>query len=164
MTSCCSRRATRSSRTGRSSSGTDLRLDESILTGEAKRGRPRGRRRGPVGLVRRRGNGIVRGRRGRRRQLRGAHRGNGARVPPSTLAARTGDRPAALRAARRDGAARGDADRRALEAGRRCRPRGRDRGRRDGDPDSRGPRCCSSRSRTRRRRCGWHAPALSRSS
>ena len=91
--------------------GVGLHLDESILTGEANAGRAIRGGRGSVGLVRRRGHGVVRGRCRRRRELRRADRRDGPRVPPSALAARARDRPPPLRAARGDGAARGDADR-----------------------------------------------------
>ena len=103
------------------------------------------------------GAGVVRGRSRRCRELRRADRRHGPRVPPSALAARALDRPAPLRPARRDGAARCDADRGAPQAGRRDPPRGRHGRRRDGDADPRGARSCSSRSPTRRPRCGWRA-------
>ena len=65
-----------------------LALDESILTGESRAGRPRGRRRDPVRLVRRRGHRRVRGRpRSARRATRRASRARRAtfRHPRSPL-------------------------------------------------------------------------------
>ena len=115
-----------------------------------------GGRGGAVGVVRRRGLRVVRGRGGRRRELRRADRGDGPRVPPSPLAARALDRPAPLRAARGDGAARDHADRRPPQAGRRDRRCGRHRRRRDGDARPRGPH--PARLGHLCRRCAAHGP------
>ena len=130
---------------GRLLTSTDLHLDESILTGEALAIERADGRRGQVGLVRRRRHRIVRGRRRRAGELRRAHRRHGPGVSPSALAARARDRSSPLRAPGRDGAARGDADRRAVEAGRQRRARRRYCGRRHGHPHSRGARAARVR-------------------
>ncbi len=106
---------------GRLLEAVDLRVDESILTGEAK-AVSSGR-----GDEVRSGSFVVEGTGSFEVAAVGAESyaeriaGTGTRVPASALAARAGDRPAPLRAPRRDGPARRNAHRRALEAGRRGR-------------------------------------------
>ena len=113
-TSSGSRPATRSSPTAALLTSSGLRLDESILTGEARRcARRRATRSGRDRSSSREPGSFEVAAVGAESYAE-RHRGDGARVPPSALAARALDRPAALRAARRDGAARDDADRRAL--------------------------------------------------
>ena len=150
-TSSASRPATRSSPTARCL----RRRAPARRIGPHRRGaagRASGRRRGPVGSFVVEGTGSFEVAAVGAESYAERIAGHGAGVPPSALAARARGRPAAVRAARRDGAARGDADRGALEAGHRAsatpsRPRSP-----GWSPSFRKASSCSSRSPTPPRR------------
>ena len=99
-TSCCSHPGDQVVADGRVLVASELRVDESILSGESEPARAGAGRGGALGRVRRGGHGRLRGHGRRRRQLRGAPDGRGALLPPSALAARARGQPAAVRAGR----------------------------------------------------------------